>query len=212
MITSPSSPARRSLIVPIAIVCAVLVAGGVGLSLNTDDSPGAGWVRVGPVEDVRPRASCRFPTSPPTSSWTPPRTQSRCLPGARTLASESSIARPRCGSRTKRTERSSTASGNYILGPAPRGLDRLETLVRDGVVWVNPNEIELGPPRGSRGAYEPPAAVLDGTRLTVDRHRLKSRPKWQRPAYRSHGIADGRTVVIVRQQQHRRCFRRAGIR
>ena len=39
--------------------------------------------------------------------------------------------------------------GNYELGPAPRGLDRLATLVQDGVVWVNPNEVTLGPPRGS---------------------------------------------------------------
>jgi Rieske Fe-S protein len=39
--------------------------------------------------------------------------------------------------------------GNYELGPAPRGLDRLATLVQDGVVWVNPNEVTLGPARGS---------------------------------------------------------------
>ena len=47
--------------------------------------------------------------------------------------------------------------GNYMVGPAPRGLDRLATLVQDGVVWVNPNEITLGPPRGSQVAFEPPA-------------------------------------------------------
>jgi hypothetical protein len=34
--------------------------------------------------------------------------------------------------------------GNYVLGPAPGGLDRLATLVQDGVVWVNPNDITLG--------------------------------------------------------------------
>ena len=38
--------------------------------------------------------------------------------------------------------------GNYVLGPAPRGLDRLATLVQDGVVWVNPTEVTLGSPRG----------------------------------------------------------------
>jgi Rieske Fe-S protein len=38
--------------------------------------------------------------------------------------------------------------GRYVLGPAPRGLDRLATIVQDGVVWVNPNEITLGPARG----------------------------------------------------------------
>jgi len=38
--------------------------------------------------------------------------------------------------------------GTYVLRPPPRALDRLATLVQDGVVWVNPYEITLGPPRG----------------------------------------------------------------
>jgi hypothetical protein len=45
--------------------------------------------------------------------------------------------------------------GRYALGPAPRGLDRLPTTVRDGVVLVDPTRTLLGPPRGE-GGVEPP--------------------------------------------------------
>jgi hypothetical protein len=36
--------------------------------------------------------------------------------------------------------------GNNELGPAPRGLDHLATIVQDGIVWVNPKEVTPGPP------------------------------------------------------------------
>jgi len=42
--------------------------------------------------------------------------------------------------------------GRYELGPAPRGLARMRTVVLDGVVWVNPSEVTLGPPRGEHAA------------------------------------------------------------
>jgi hypothetical protein len=45
--------------------------------------------------------------------------------------------------------------GHYALGPAPRGLDRLPTTVRDGIVLVDPTRTVLGPPRGE-GGVEPP--------------------------------------------------------
>jgi hypothetical protein len=51
--------------------------------------------------------------------------------------------------------------GRYVLGPAPRGLDRLATLVLDGVVWVNPNEVTLGPLRGSHDV-KPAGAFCSG--------------------------------------------------
>lgn len=37
--------------------------------------------------------------------------------------------------------------GRYALGPAPRGLDRFPTTVRDGLVLVDPSRTLLGPPR-----------------------------------------------------------------
>jgi hypothetical protein len=42
--------------------------------------------------------------------------------------------------------------GRYELGPAPRGLDRMASIVADGVVWVDPTEITLGPPREEKAA------------------------------------------------------------
>jgi hypothetical protein len=46
--------------------------------------------------------------------------------------------------------------GRYALGPAPRGLDRLPTIVLDGVVLVDPTHTLLGPPR-EEGGVEPPS-------------------------------------------------------
>jgi hypothetical protein len=45
--------------------------------------------------------------------------------------------------------------GRYALGPAPRGLDRLPTIVHDGVVLVDPSRTLLGPPR--EGPVDPPS-------------------------------------------------------
>jgi Rieske Fe-S protein len=40
--------------------------------------------------------------------------------------------------------------GQYVLGPAPRGLDQLEVAVVSGEVWVDPTQLTTGPPRGAR--------------------------------------------------------------
>jgi hypothetical protein len=45
--------------------------------------------------------------------------------------------------------------GRYALGLAPRGLDRLPTTVRDGLVLVDPTRILLGPARPSSGLIPP---------------------------------------------------------
>jgi len=41
--------------------------------------------------------------------------------------------------------------GNYALGPAPRGLDRLEVRVVGDDVWIDTVDRILGPPRGTHG-------------------------------------------------------------
>ena len=48
--------------------------------------------------------------------------------------------------------------GRYLLGPAPRGLDRFETRVVDGDIWIDPTTLLIGPPRGEPTA--PPAGVF----------------------------------------------------
>jgi Rieske Fe-S protein len=112
---------------------------------------------VGSIEDVRSQSVVLLPEVPAYVVADPPQTPLAVLArsphlGERVHYCQSStwFEDPLHGDKFDRL-------GNYMVGPAPRGLDRLATLVQDGVVWVNPNEIELGPPRGSRGAYEPPA-------------------------------------------------------
>lgn len=125
--------------------------------LVAESSPGAGWVRVGSIEDVRSQGVVLLPEVPAYVVANPPQAPMALLArsphlGERVTYCQSStwFEDPRHGDKFDRL-------GNYILGPAPRGLDRLATLVQDGVVWVNPNETTLGPPRGSQGAYKPPA-------------------------------------------------------
>ena len=38
--------------------------------------------------------------------------------------------------------------GRYVLGPAPRGLDRFEVQVVDGEIWIDSTTLLIGPPRG----------------------------------------------------------------
>jgi Rieske Fe-S protein len=119
-------------------------------SLVAERSPGPGWVRVGSIQDVRSQGVVPLPEVPAFVVVDPPRTPIALLArsthlGERVIYCRSSgwFEDPAHGTKFDRL-------GNYELGPAPRGLDRLATLVQDGVVWVNPNEVTLGPPRGWR--------------------------------------------------------------
>ena len=47
--------------------------------------------------------------------------------------------------------------GEYQFGPAPRGLDRFPTTVRDGQVFVNTAVVETGPSRTTQALGEPAA-------------------------------------------------------
>jgi hypothetical protein len=105
-------------------------------------------VRVGSVEDVRAEGVVFLPELRGYVIAEPPRTPITLLArsphlGERIVYCRSSgwFEDPAHGAKFDRL-------GNYVLGPAPRGLDRLATIVRDGVVWVNPSEVTLGPPRG----------------------------------------------------------------
>jgi hypothetical protein len=145
--TRPSPTRRRSLL--IALVAVTIVVGLAIVRFSTsDDSPGAGWVRVGSIQDVRSHGVVPLPEVPAYVVADPPRTPVTFLArsphlGERVVYCPSSMwfEDPAHGDKFDRL-------GNYVLGPAPRGLDRLATLVQDGVVWVNQNEITLGPPRG----------------------------------------------------------------
>lgn len=46
-------------------------------------------------------------------------------------------------------------SGYYLAGPAPRGMGRIASRVREGIVEINPTVVEDGPPRGAGPAETP---------------------------------------------------------
>jgi hypothetical protein len=141
----------------LAGVVAIIVASVAAVRLLlTEDSPGEGWVRVGAVQDIRAEGVVSLPDVPAYTVLDPPRTPITFLARSpqngeriRYCPSSGWFEDPIHGSKFDRL-------GNYRVGPAPRGLDRLATLVQDGAVWVNPNEITLGPARGSDNG-KPPA-------------------------------------------------------
>jgi Rieske Fe-S protein len=139
---------RGSLLVILVVAVSLLLGLAVVRSLVAERSP-VGWVRVGSIEDVRSRGVVALPQVPAYVVVDPPRTPIALLArsthlGERVIYCRSSgwFEDPAHGTKFDRL-------GYYELGPAPRGLDRLATLVQDGVVWVNPNEVTPGPPRGS---------------------------------------------------------------
>ena len=147
---APGLSSRRGSLLVIGVVAVSLLLGlAVVRSLVAEPSPGAGWVRVGSIQDVRFLGVVPLPEIPAYVVVNPPRTPIALLArsthlGERLIYCRSSgwFEDPAHGTKFDRL-------GNYELGPAPRGLDRLATLVQDDVVWVNPNEVTLGPPRGS---------------------------------------------------------------
>jgi len=144
-----ASSRRGSLFVIGVVAVSLLLGLAVVRSLVAEPSPGAGWVRVGSIQDVRSQGVVSLPQVPAYVVVDPPRSPIAVLArskhlGERIIYCPSSgwFEDPAHGTKFDRL-------GNYELGPAPRGLDRLATLVQDGVVWVSPNEVTLGPPRGS---------------------------------------------------------------
>jgi Rieske Fe-S protein len=144
-----ASSRRGSLLVIGVVAVSLLLGLAIVRSLVAEPSPGAGWVRVGSIQDVRSRGVVSLPQVPAYVVVDPPRSPIALLArsthlGERIIYCPSSgwFEDPAHGTKFDRL-------GNYELGPAPRGLDRLATLVEDGVVWVNPNEVTPGPPRGS---------------------------------------------------------------
>jgi hypothetical protein len=150
-----TGPWRRRSLLPAVAVLGALVGFALARLLWASETYGE-WVRVGSVQEVRAEGVMSLPEVPAYVVADPPRAPITLLArsphlGERITYCQSSgwFEDPAHGAMFDRL-------GNYILGPAPRGLDRLETLVRDGVVWVNPNEVASGPPRGS-GMFPRPA-------------------------------------------------------
>lgn len=155
---------RPSLLVSLVTVVGVLVSLAIARFVfsASDTSPGAGWVRVGSVQDVRAKGVVLLPDVPAYVVANPPRTPIAFLARSTHLGEPIAYCQssmwfedPAHGTKFDRL-------GNYAAGPAPRGLDRLATIVLDSVVWVNPNEITVGAPRGAHHV-NPPAGPFCST-------------------------------------------------
>jgi hypothetical protein len=161
--TNPSLSDRRRSLLVLAGILAIIVASVAAVRLLlTDDSPGEGWVRVGTVQDIRAEGVVSLPLLRAYIVVDPPRTPITLLARSPHLGERITY----CPSSGWFEDRAHGAKfdrlGNYVLGPADRGLDRLATLVQDGVVWVNPYEITLGSARGSYNGKPPAGPFCSG--------------------------------------------------
>lgn len=139
----------------IAVAVVAIGATTVLLAVVFDgpSSPGPSWVRAGSVSEVQRR-------------------QVVYVPDARAYVVASSSTNPLalharsphlgewiryCASSGWFEDRAHGAMfdglGRYVLGPAPRGLDRFEVRVIAGNVWVDTASLMLGPPRGPRDLH-----------------------------------------------------------
>ena len=144
------------------VAIAVLATGLLVARLIADGSTDDGWVAVGPVDEMRRERVTFLPdldayvvadaTAVPRTLWA----RSPHL-GGRIAYCESSTWFEDVAHGSKFDHR-----GRYVLGPAPRGLDRLPTEVHDGQVWVRTNHLVLGPPRNT-GSVEPPPGPFCST-------------------------------------------------
>ncbi len=139
------------------------LAVGIAVFAQRPRSPGPGWVRAGSVAEIRGApdgvvylAQQRlFVVS--ASPW--PLALSSVNPhlGEQVLFCRSSRWFVSFGDGSMFDR-----SGNYALGPAPRGLDGVGLKVVNGIVWVNPSRITSGSPRG-----EPKAEPVVGPFCTA---------------------------------------------
>ena len=151
MLTQP----RRSIVVSL-VVGAALGASLTGLAIllfsKSDGSPGPGWVRVGTLEQIRTKRVVYVAELHAYVVADPPQSPIALLARSPQMGepveycpSSDWFEDPAHGSKFDRF-------GRYELGPAPRGLDRMASIVLDGVVWVDPTEITLGSPREEKAA------------------------------------------------------------
>jgi hypothetical protein len=149
------SQPRRSIVVSL-VVGAAIGASLTGLAIllfsKSDGSPGPGWVRVGTLDQVRTKQVLYVAELHAYVVADPPQSPIALLARSPQMGepveycpSSGWFEDPAHGSKFDRL-------GRYELGPAPRGLDRMASIVADGIVWVDPTEITLGPPRGEKAA------------------------------------------------------------
>ena len=136
------------LVIAVAVVALAATTILLAKVVNESSSPGPSWVLAGSVSEVQRRQVVYVPdarafvvavssTSPLALYARSPHLRER----VRYCASSGWFEDRAHGAMFDRL-------GRYVLGPAPRGLDRIEVRVIDGDVWVDTANLMLGP-RGS---------------------------------------------------------------
>jgi nitrite reductase/ring-hydroxylating ferredoxin subunit len=147
--TSSSRRVHGRLVIAVAVVALAATTMLLANVFNESSSPGPSWVRAGSVSEFQGRQVVYVP-------------EARAFVIAASSTSPLALyARsPHLGERVRYCASSGwfedrahgamfDGLGRYVLGPAPRGLDRFEARVIDGDVWVDTANVMLGPPRGS---------------------------------------------------------------
>jgi hypothetical protein len=140
-------------LIGVALCLAVAIV-AYGLLRGSDAGPGVGWIRVGTTEQVN-QAGVTFVASVPGYVVATP----EGLIGLYAKSTQLGEPVKYCASSGYFEDRMHGSKfdgvGDYALGPAPRGLDRLQVRTVGDDVWIYPQDLLLGAPRGTPRA-EPP--------------------------------------------------------
>jgi len=136
-----------------ALGVAVLII-AYGLLRGSDVGPGVGWIRVGTTQELD-QAHVTFVASIPAYVVATP----EGLIGLYAKSTQLGEPVTYCASSGYFEDQMHGSKfdgvGDYALGPAPRGLDRLQVRTVGNDVWVLPQDLLQGAPRGTPRPSKP---------------------------------------------------------
>jgi hypothetical protein len=144
------SSSRRSIALTAVVVVLVIEATIAGYLFlhGKDASPGVGWIRVGPTEELEQAGVTLVENVPAYVVATP-----KGLIGLYAKSPQMGEPVTYCASSGWFEDAAHgskfDALGDYVLGPAPQGLDRLGIQVMSDDVWIDPTDRSIGAPRGT---------------------------------------------------------------
>ncbi len=139
---------RRSPVAVVAMSAVAVLAVGIGITFMIRDDAPVGLVRAASLEQLAARSVIYVP---PARAFLVHHSDGPLALYARS---------PHPGGRVRYCASSGwfqdphgatfDSQGRYVLGPADRGLDQFPIEIRGGDIYIDTNEIVLGPPRGER--------------------------------------------------------------